>query len=105
MARRQGLSPSSFLPRRLYRIEVDLQAIIDLTEPRALPEGLASLDFRSDNLTTTQAIGEAAQYLGREGILAPSAAGDGKVLAVFIDRLMPDSRVDDVDFEVWNEPS
>jgi RES domain-containing protein len=105
MARRQGLSPSSFLPRRLYRIEVDLQAIIDLTEPRALPEGLASLDFGSDNLTTTQAIGEAAQYLGREGILAPSAAGDGKVLAVFIDRLMPDSRVDDVDFEVWNEPS
>jgi RES domain-containing protein len=105
MARRQGLSLSSFLPRRLYRIEVDLQAVIDLTETEALPEGLVGLDFGSDNLTVTQAIGEAAQYLGREGILAPSAAGDGKVLAVFIDRLMPDSRVDDLDFDVWTEPS
>lgn len=105
MARRQGLSPSSFLPRRLYRLEVELQAVVDLTGAQTLPGALADVDFGSDNLAVTQAIGEAAQYLGREGILAPSAAGDGKVLAVFIDRLMPESRVDDVDFEVWNESS
>lgn len=103
MARRQGLSPSSFLPRRLYRLEVELQAVVDLTGAQAFPEALADVDFGSDNLAATQAIGEAAQYLGREGILAPSAAGDGNVLAVFIDRLMPDSRVDDIDFEVWTE--
>jgi RES domain-containing protein len=101
MARRQGLSPSSFLPRRLYRIAVDLRAVIDLTDPRSLPEGIAGLELGADNLSSTQAIGEAAQYLGREGILAPSAAGDGNVLALFINRLMPDSRVDDVDFELW----
>ncbi len=103
MARRQGLDPSSFLPRRLYRLEVDLQAVVDLTGAQVLPDALADADFGLDDLTVTQAIGEAAQYLGREGILVPSAAGDGKVLAVFIDRLLPESRVDDIDFEIWTE--
>lgn len=103
MAIRQGLDPSQFLPRRIYRLAIQLQAVVDLTEPQRLPQGLAGVDFSSDDLTPTQAIGEAAQYLGREAILAPSAAGDGNVLAVFIDRLLPDSRVIDVDFETWGE--
>jgi RES domain-containing protein len=103
MARRQGLDPQAFLPRRVYRIEVDLQAVVDLTSPASLPAALADLDLSSDELTGTQAVGEAAQYLGREAILARSAAGEGRVLAVFIDRLLPDSRVDDVDFKVWGE--
>lgn len=105
MARRQGLDPSQFLPRRVYRLAVELQAVVDLTQPESLPEELADIDFVSDDLTSTRAIGEAAQYLGREAILAPSAAGGGKVLAVFIDRLLPQSRVIDIDFEPWTEIS
>lgn len=104
MAYRQGLNPKQFLPRRIYRIEVELQSVIDLTRPDLLPEVLRGVDLSSDDLVVTQAIGEAAQYLGREAILAPSAAGDGNVLAVFIDRLLPESRVDDVDFETWTRP-
>lgn len=103
MAHRQGLDPSQFLPRRVYRIAVELQAVVDLTHPRSLPRGLADLDMGLDDLALTQGVGEAAQYLGREAILAPSAAGDGNVLAVFIDRLLPDSRVVDIDFEAWTE--
>ena len=103
MARRQGLDPGQFLPRRIYRIEVELQAVIDLTQTTSLPDALSDLEFSSDDLTATQAIGEAGQYLGREAILAPSAAGEGNVLAVFIDRLLPESRVDYVDFEVWTK--
>jgi RES domain-containing protein len=103
MAHRQGLDPGQFLPRRIYRLEVELQAVVDLTHPASLPRALAHLDLASDDLTVTQAIGEAAQYLGREAILAPSAAGKGNVLAVFIDRLLPESRVDDIEFEVWTE--
>lgn len=103
MASRQGLDPSQFLPRRIYRLAVELQAVIDLTDHESLPQGLADLDFGSDDISETQGVGEAAQYLGREAILAPSAAGEGNVLAVFIDRLLPESRVVDVDFEVWTE--
>jgi len=103
MAHRQGLVPGQFLPRRIYRLEIELQAVVDLTRSASLPPALAHLDLASDDLTATQAIGEAAQYLGREAILAPSAAGEGNVLAVFIDRLLPGSRVDDVEFEVWTE--
>ena len=103
MTRRQGLDPSQFLPRRIYRIEVKLQAVVDLTRVTSSPDALSDLKFSSDDLTATQAVGEAAQYLGREAILAPSAAGEGNVLAVFIDRLLPESWVDDVDFEVWTK--
>jgi RES domain-containing protein len=103
MAGRQGLDPTQFLPRRIYRLTVELKAVVDLTDPEVLPKGLADLDFGSDDLSSTQGVGEAAQYLGREAILAPSAAGEGNVLAVFIDRLLPDSRVVDVDFVVWTE--
>jgi RES domain-containing protein len=105
MATRQGLHPSQFLPRRIYRLDVELQAVVDLTKPESLPQELADIDLSSDDLTATQAVGEAAQYLGREAILAPSAAGEGSVLAVFIDRLLPQSRVIDIDFEVWTHIS
>lgn len=103
MAHRQGLDPSQFLPRRIYRLAVELQAVVDLTRSESLPQELADIDLRSDDLAATQAVGEAAQYLGREAILAPSAAGEDNVLAVFIDRLLPESRVIDVDFDVWTE--
>jgi RES domain-containing protein len=103
MAQRQGLDPSQFLPRRIYRLEIELHSVVDLTSPADLPAALADLDFSSSELTDTQAVGAAAQYLGREAILAPSATGEGRVLAVFIDRLLPDSRVEDVEFEVWDE--
>lgn len=103
MATRQGLHPSQFLPRRIYRLAVELQAVVDLTRPESLPSELVDVDLISDDLSVTQAVGEAAQYLGREAILAPSAAGEGNVLAVFIDRLLPESRVVDVDFVVWTE--
>lgn len=105
MAWRQGLDPSSFLPRRVYRLAVDLHSVVDLTGERARSEVFAEVDLGSDDLAVTQAIGEAAQYLGREAILAPSAAGEGKVIAVFIDRLKPESRVEDIDFEVWTAPT
>lgn len=104
MARRQGLDPSHFAATD-HRLAVELQAVVDLTRTESLPQELADLDPISDDLTATQAVGEAVQCLGREAILAPSAAGEGNVLAVFIDRLLPDSRVVDVDFEVWTEVS
>jgi len=44
----------------------------------------------------------AAHYLGLEGLLAPSATGAGFTIAIFTDRLGPDSSVDPGDAEIWN---
>lgn len=105
MAARIGRSPEDFVPRRLYRYRLDLQAVVDLTGERAqLPEPLAGLDFAAPDPKATQEVGEAAALLGREAIRAPSATGKGAVLAIFIDRLLPDSVVEPLDFETWESP-
>lgn len=105
MAERAGRSPADFLPRRLYRYEAKLHALLDLTEPAALEAvELRQEDLRADDLRRCQAVGEAAQYAGREGIMAPSAAGDGTVLALFWDRLQPGSYVREVGYERWASP-
>lgn len=102
LVERTGRSPIDFLPRTFYRYEVHLQGLLDLSTDEALDvfglnlEGLAATD-----LAHCQAIGEAAQYAGREGIMAPSATGAGKIIAVFWDRLQPGSYVRDADHEEW----
>lgn len=102
MATRQRVPTSSFLPRRMYRYEIRLTGLVDLRAGVARQTiGLPDADLASDNLSRCQAIGEAAQYLGREGIIAPSATGNGIVLAVFADRLQPESIVRDLDYTRW----
>jgi RES domain-containing protein len=102
MAARAGRVAEDFLPRRLYRYEVRLAGLLDLRTPDAR----ASVELHDDQLLSDdpaacQAIGEAAQYVGREGVIAPSATGSGTVLAVFFDRLGPDSVIQVIDFETW----
>ncbi|MCW3019408.1 MAG: hypothetical protein JWN10_1716 [Solirubrobacterales bacterium] len=105
LAARQGRAPDDFLPRRMYRYEVALGAVLDLRDPPAR----ASLNLNDAELTANDAskcreIGESAHYLRLEGILAPSAAGQGTVLAVFFDRLRVDSYIRDIDYEPWAAP-
>jgi RES domain-containing protein len=101
MARRSGRAPEDFVPRRIYRFRLNLQEILDLTGPSEVLGPLAGLDLQAEDLAPTQAVGEAAQYLGREAIMAPSATGVGNVLVVFIDRLRPDSLIESQDFKTW----
>ena len=49
--------------------------------------------MRADDLSACQAVGDAAHYLGLEGVHAPAAATNGTVVAVFTDRLLPTSRM------------
>ena len=101
-AKRQGRSPGDFLPRRMYRYDVSLAGVLDL-RPRPTRTALqvSDTDLRSDDATKCQRLGECAHYLGLEGILAPSATGEGSVLAVYFDRLRADSQVRDLDYEPW----
>jgi RES domain-containing protein len=99
---RSGRAPSDFLPRRFYRYAVQLAGLLDLRVPgNSEALGLTDEAMSSDELRPCQAVGDAAHHLGREGIIAPSAAGPGTVVAVFFDRLGADSFVHDIDFELW----
>lgn len=102
LAHRNRLAPEHFLPRTFYRYRIALANVLDLREPSAAAEvGLRSSAIASDDLDSCQRVGEAAQHLGREGILAPSAAGTGTVLAVFMDMLGPESSVVPKQVELW----
>jgi len=106
LARRQGVAVHGFLPRELYRLRVDLHAVLDLRGERARDMiGLGERELRGDDLRACQAVGAAAHSVGIEGILAPSAANGGTALAVFLDALRPDSAVEATGLEaVWEEP-
>lgn len=106
LARRQGIAARGFLPRELYRLSVDLHAVLDLRDDDARRAiGLSDRELRSDDLSACQAIGAAAHSVGIEGILAPSAANGGTALAVFLDALRPDSSIELTGLEaVWEDP-
>src|SRR6266511_1404509 len=101
-AEREGLQPEALLPRRVYRYEIRLAAVLDLRDARALDAaGLTDADIESDDLRACQAVGEAGHYLGSEGILAPSAVGPGDVLAIFYSRLRAGSSVTHFELKTW----
>ena len=93
------------MPRHLLEYEVELSALLDLTDEATLEAvGLSEAQVRSDDATPCQEVGEAAHHLGREGILAPSATGVGDVLALFVERLSPNSRLEVVSTTLWATP-
>lgn len=101
-AERQGMRSEDLLPRKVYRYEVRLVALLDLRRKSALETvGLTEALVRGDDLRPCQVIGESAHYLGLEGLLAPSAVGPGPVLAVFYSKLRAGSFVRDVAEETW----
>lgn len=90
------------MPRHLLEFEVKLDALLDLTDPEAVKAvGLEEGNLRADDAALCQDVGEAAHHLGREGVLAPSATGEGVVLAIFVERLLPASRFEVVSTTVW----
>ena len=59
------------MARHLLEFEVELSAVLDLTDSGAqVAVGLTEADLKGDDLTRSQAIGEAAHHLGREGVRA-----------------------------------
>src|SRR5579859_3135819 len=84
MAARQGRAETDFVNRRLVAYRVTLNGVLDLTQADNLAAlGLTSRIITADDVVPCQAIGEAAHYVGYEGILAPSATSIGSVVAVF----------------------
>lgn len=103
LAARQGRDLDDFMPRHLLEYRVELSNALDLTTEAAQSEvGLTASDLAGDDLATSQAVGEVAHHLGREAVRAPSAAGAGSIVALFVERLHPDSHVDLVATTEWS---
>lgn len=85
---RQGLRPDDLLPRELWRLETELDSILDLTDENTLSHlSISYSDVVSDNLEVTRQLGEAAYEHGIQAIRSPSATGVDIVLAVFPENL------------------
>jgi RES domain-containing protein len=80
-----GVPPDQRLPRAMWRVDVDLEDVADLTGEGVLAaHGIDQLDPSRRQWTRTQQIGQAYWRDGASAVLAPSAArADGLVLAVF----------------------
>ncbi|OSP08803.1 RES family NAD+ phosphorylase [Microbacterium sp. LEMMJ01] len=82
----------------LHTIAVSEITVLDLRAPAALAHvGLSDGDIRDPDWTACQNIGNAAWFLGFGGILAPSATGDGIVLAAFEARASPHLSIRDTE--------
>lgn len=77
-------------PRALHEVLVEDVSCVDVTSSEALDEvGLTPDDLVDDNWAACQRVGNAVNYLGIAGLLAPSASGVGRVLTVFEPHVRP----------------
>jgi RES domain-containing protein len=90
MAEGQGHGAPSFLPRNLHIIAVHELEVLDLTAPQALDAvGLALEDIQADDWAPCQLVGQAAHFLGYQGVRAPSATEIGCVIGAFEPQVRP----------------
>jgi len=79
----------------IVSLGIRLRRVLDLTDEATLSRlGLTSGDItRPADYAATRAIARSARAAGFEAVLAPSSAGAGTILAVFMARLGPGSTV------------
>jgi RES domain-containing protein len=81
MVAMQPIAPRA--ARHLYRIRVRLANVIDLRDPVLLRAvGVDDSDLRSLDYSACQTVGGAANWLGHDGILVPSARAVGSNLVI-----------------------
>lgn len=89
-----------FRRRVLYELQVDVNDVVDLTAPGALQSvGLSLADVANDDPSACQAVGGAASWLGRGGLLVPSARSDGHNMAILLG-VAGDADIDRISTEV-----
>ncbi|MDE2263386.1 MAG: RES family NAD+ phosphorylase [Gammaproteobacteria bacterium] len=93
-ARRLAVDLAELLPRTMLRLRVDLERVLDLTDPSvAAAWGLSAAQLRSDDLAPCQEVARTARRAGYEAIRFPAASGTGENVAIFLDRLHAGSTV------------
>jgi RES domain-containing protein len=88
LGERQAIGVEALLPRMLYRFEIALERVCDLTDDEVRAHvGLGRDVLTGPDWTVCQELGSTLHALGVQGISSPSATGVGAVLAVFIQHL------------------
>jgi RES domain-containing protein len=86
--------------RVVYRIEVALGSVLDLSDPATLAQvGLSIGLLATIDHSKCQEIGGAAEWLEHDGLLVPSARAPGVNLVIFPNRKKPSYRFDVLDSE------
>ena len=81
---------ADLLPRRVYRYELQLDLVLDLTDPIVRDGVGIGLDaLIGQSWDECQELGLIAHGTGTQGILSQSATGVDAVLAVFVDHVGP----------------
>jgi hypothetical protein len=76
----------------MTRLQIDLSAVLDLTNP--IDYGLTLADVIDDHdYEVTQELGLAALLRGAEGILVPPASRVGTNLVILTENLLPTSSI------------
>jgi hypothetical protein len=92
------LRPEDLRRRSVATVRVRLGRVLDLRDHAVRQAlGITVEQLRSADVTLTRAIGEAAIAAGYEALVAPSAAGPGHVVAVFLANRAPESILQVVD--------
>lgn len=104
---RQPVFPSK-LRSVLHRLSVRTTRTLKIADLEALEGlGVSRETYASLTYDRCQEIGDAAQFLGVDGILAPSARWPCQNLVLFIDRLDPGDlqlvESEPIDWQVWRE--
>ena len=103
-ASKAGLDPVNLLPRELFALELSLGKCLDIRSEEIRDRlDLGPNLIRAADASACQAVGAAAHHLGYDGIIAPSATGIGNIVAVFTDRLTPESSLTATRLETWTE--
>lgn len=81
-------------PQRLHEIRVSLLSLLDV---RSL-ELLAELDIEPDllksaDMSLTQQMGGAAEWLGHDGLIVPSARHAGSNLVIYVAKMSPNGEL------------
>lgn len=89
--RQRDIDPSQFSPSSwwLYELEVEIESVLDLTNPEILQRiEVKSEALTRDELNTPRNLAAEARSNGFEALLVPSAAAPGsKNLVMFLDKL------------------
>jgi RES domain-containing protein len=104
LGERQAIGVAGLLPRVLYRYEIELERVLDLTDGEVRAQiGLGANVLTGSDWTLCQALGVAAHARGANGISSPSATGAGEVLAVFVQSI-GHGRLEPHLVEEWRSP-
>lgn len=85
---RHAVGAEGLLPRQLYRYDIRLERVLDLTDAEVRSEVGVGLEvLTGPDWTACQELGATTHALSGQAILSPSAAGVDDVLAVFVQHI------------------